>query len=239
MKLLVASDLHYKLKQFDWLASHADEFDAVILAGDLLDISSYLDLNMQIDVISKCLARISDKTHLLVCSGNHDGNEKNPHDEFIAPWLQKIRQDRLHVDGDNVHFGDTLVTIFPWWDGDITKSEVAAQIATASQQDCKTWVWVYHAPPDQSPTSWAGNRFIGDMELNKWMETYQPDVVISGHIHESPFKKDGSWHDRMGKTWIFNAGNNIGEVPAHIILDLDAMKAQWVSLAGIEEMAIT
>ena len=238
MKILVASDLHYKLKQFDWIANRAEHFDAVILAGDLLDISSPLDLNLQIDVIRKCLQKISEQTHLMVCSGNHDGNEKNSHDEFIAPWLLDTRAERLSVDGDNVQFADTLFTIFPWWDGDVTKREVGQQIESASKIECKKWVWIYHAPPDESATSWAGKRFIGDIELNQWIDSYKPDLVISGHIHESPFKEDGSWVDRLGDTWILNAGNNIGDMPAHIVLDLEAMSAQWVSLAGIQEQLI-
>jgi len=124
MKILVASDLHYRLKQFDWLASQASHCDAMIIAGDMPDISSYLDLGVQIVVMKKYLASISEKIPLLVCSGNHDGNEKNDADEYIAPWLQEARDQQVHVDGDNVFFGGTLFTIFPWWDGDVTKCQI-------------------------------------------------------------------------------------------------------------------
>ena len=51
-------------------------------------------------------------------------------------------------------------------------------------------------------------------------------------IHESPFKANGSWIDQIGKTWVLNAGSQIGDVPAHIILDLESMNAEWYSLAG-------
>ena len=60
----------------------------------------------------------------------------------------------------------------------------------------------------------------------------QPDLVVTGHIHESPFKTNGSWVDQIGKTWVFNAGSHIGDVPAHLILDLEAMNVDWYSLAG-------
>lgn len=232
MKIIVASDLHYRLKQFDWLSNQSSHYDAMILAGDLLDISSSMDLNLQIVVIRKYLDKIGAQIPLLVCSGNHDGNEKNAADEFISPWLQETRNKRVHVDGDNVFFGDTLFTIFPWWDGEVTKQEVAEQFRQASGLDFARWIWIYHAPPDNSPTSWTGKRFFGDAELNQWIGQYRPDLVICGHIHESPFKTDGSWADRIGKTWVFNAGSHIGDIPAHIILDLDAMNAEWYSLAG-------
>lgn len=232
MKILIASDLHYRLKQFDWLDNQAGQCDAMILAGDMLDISSYLDLSVQIVVIKKYLRSIGGQIPLMICSGNHDGNEKNIADEYIAPWLQEARDQQVHVDGDNVLFGETLITIFPWWDGDVTKKEVSKQFEAASQIEFKKWIWIYHAPPDGSPTCWTGKRYIGDIELNKWVEQYQPDLVVTGHIHESPFKANGSWIDQIGKTWVLNAGSQIGDVPAHIILDLESMNADWYSLAG-------
>ena len=33
MKLLVVSDLHFGLTQFDWLAQQAERYDAVVIAG--------------------------------------------------------------------------------------------------------------------------------------------------------------------------------------------------------------
>jgi Icc-related predicted phosphoesterase len=51
VKIPVASDLHYRLKQFDWLASQAGSYDALIIAGDLVDISSPINLSVQILVI--------------------------------------------------------------------------------------------------------------------------------------------------------------------------------------------
>jgi Icc-related predicted phosphoesterase len=234
MKIIVASDLHYRLKQFDWLISQAGHCDAIIIAGDLLDISSRMDLNIQITVMKKYLHIIGDKVPLLVCSGNHDGNIKNAADEYTAPWLQEVRDRQLHVDGDNVFFGTTLFTILPWWDGDITKQEVSALFRQASQLEFDRWIWIYHAPPDNSPTSWTGKRFIGDGELNAWIEQYHPALVLAGHIHQSPFEAGGSWADRIGKTWVFNAGSHIGDVPAHIIIDLGTMNAEWYSLAGTD-----
>ena len=77
------------------------------------------------------------------------------------------------------------------------------------------WIWVHHAPPANSPTSWGGKRFFGDVELVQWIQSYQPSMVISGHVHQSPFIPDGSWFDRLGGTWVFNAGLQAGRPPAH------------------------
>lgn len=39
MKLLFVADLHYALRHFDWLAAHPGEGDALIIGGDLLDLT--------------------------------------------------------------------------------------------------------------------------------------------------------------------------------------------------------
>ena len=43
MKLLFVADLHYALKQFDWLMANAPRFDATIIGGDLLDLAGFLE----------------------------------------------------------------------------------------------------------------------------------------------------------------------------------------------------
>ncbi len=50
----------------------------------------------------------------------------------------------------------------------------------------------------------------------------------------------GSWIDRLGKTWVFNPGKQIGPAPTHIALDLDAMSAEWISLEGqsVRQLAV-
>jgi hypothetical protein len=73
---------------------------------------------------------------------------------------------------------------------------------------------------------------LGDVERREWIDQYRPEIVLSGHVHQSPFIKDGPWVDRIGPTWIFNAGNQLGARPTHIIIDTDAGEALWFSSAG-------
>ena len=63
--------------------------------------------------------------------------------------------------------------------------------------------------------------------------------MLTGHVHDPPFKPDGAWADRIGETWVFNAGRQIGPVPTRIELDLDEQRATWVSLLGTEEINLT
>src|SRR6476659_1096355 len=50
--------------------------------------------------------------------------------------------------------------------------------------------WSHHAPPLNSPTSWSGTRSIGDQDIETWIYQYAPDIVVAGHIHQSPFVKN-------------------------------------------------
>jgi Icc-related predicted phosphoesterase len=130
--------------------------------------------------------------------------------------------------------GDTLVTVCPWWDGDVGKAAVDAQLADDARRRPAHWIWVYHWPPTGSPTSWTGKRHYGDDDLVDWVRRHQPDVVLTGHVHQSPFKPDGGWADRLGETWIFNAGRQIGPVPTRVEIDLTGGSAEWISMLGVE-----
>mgnify|MGYP000603273489 CR=1 FL=1 len=51
MKILLVADLHYTLKQWDWLSQASGDFDLVVIAGDMLDIVSIVDVEVQILVL--------------------------------------------------------------------------------------------------------------------------------------------------------------------------------------------
>jgi Icc-related predicted phosphoesterase len=234
MKCLLVSDLHYTLKQLDWVDRVATDFDLVIMAGDHLDIASAVALEAQIVVMLKYLQRVGSRAKLLVSSGNHDLNARDAHGEKVARWMTRARQLGVAVDGEAVEIGGTLFTVCPWWDGPETQKAVDAQLARDAERPKQAWCWVYHAPPSDSPTSWNGTRHFGDDALVTWIRRYRPAMVFAGHIHQSPFREGGSWVDRLEDTWIFNAGRQIGPVPTHVIVDTDAGRAMWFSLAGNE-----
>jgi predicted MPP superfamily phosphohydrolase len=92
MRLLFVADLHYSLKQFDWLLEQAGGFDVAAIGGDLLDLSSALDPDVQIAIVEKYLGLLRRKTKLLVCSGNHDGDR-------IRRGVAAVRTDRWTIRG--------------------------------------------------------------------------------------------------------------------------------------------
>jgi Icc-related predicted phosphoesterase len=238
MRILLVSDLHYTLKQLDWVISVADRYDLVVVAGDHLDIGSAVEPDAQIAVVLEYLSRIAAKTRVVACSGNHDLNARNDLGERAARWLDAARESGVGVDGTRLRLDGATVTVCPWWDGPRTRDVVERQLADdAGSVGDRPWIWIYHAPPDDSPTSWTGKRHYGDEDLVRWIERHRPDFVLCGHVHQSPFSSNGAWIDRIGTTLVFNAGRQIGPVPTRIDLDTDDGCARWVSLAGDETRA--
>ena len=237
MRILLTSDLHYKLRQFDWLMSAAPHFDAVVIAGDHIDAQSSLPGAIQIAALSATFEALAQKSRLFVCSGNHDLNAWNSQGEKVANWLDPVRSDVLAVDGDTVAIDGTLFTVCPWWDGPYARFDVERMLERAAQQRTGRWIWVYHAPPE-GLLSWTGKRHYGDSVLPELVRRFSPTAVLCGHIHEAPFKTGGSWIDRIGETWLFNAGRQIGDVPARVEIDFGQQAARWISLAGVEERSL-
>jgi len=234
LKILIVADLHYALPQFDWLVAAAPAYDLVILAGDMLDISSPVDPGTQIVVVLNYLKQLRSLTQIVVCSGNHDLDADGPHGERHAGWMRDVKRLGVPADGDTLFVGDWMLTICPWWDGPQTQAAIGAQLEAASAMRSGPWVWVYHAPPPDSPVSWSGQRYFGDAALNAWIARYKPDFVISGHVHEAPFSRQGSWVDRIGDTWLFNGGRQYGSMPTTIALDTEIGEAAWFSVEGAE-----
>lgn len=153
----------------------------------------------------------------------------------MARWIDDIRALDISGDGDSVIIEDTLFTICAWWEGPIVRQRLEAQLqADAERRDGLRWVWIHHAPPINSPTSWTGVKSFGDADVAGWIAKYSPDIVFSGHVHQSPFVNGGSWIDRIGTTWIFNAGYEYGDRPPHILIDTEVGEAAWLSATGVQ-----
>lgn len=238
MKCLLVADLHYSLKQLDWLLDAARDVDMVVIAGDHLDISAHVNGPVQIAVVLKYFRLLVQRSKIVVCSGNHDLDATNADGEKYARWLQAIRPLGIATDGDAFTLNGTLFSVCPWWDGPKTREEVDRQLARDAAARNGRWVWIYHSPPQGSPTSRSGAKDFGDPDLSGWIATHHPDMVLAGHIHDAPFRDGGSWVDRIGPTWVFNGGRQIGPQPTCIVFDMDEGWAYWLSIERAEMVRI-
>jgi predicted MPP superfamily phosphohydrolase len=72
MRLLLTADLRYRLSWFKWLDAQAVHYEAIAIAGDLLDVFYKEPLKRQVQRTSAWLRSLASKSSVIVCSGNHD-----------------------------------------------------------------------------------------------------------------------------------------------------------------------
>lgn len=236
MRLIYLSDLHYALRQFDWLAEEAGRHDIVVLGGDLLDLGSAVDLEVQEVVVQKYLRRFSGERVLLAASGNHDIQQVSAEGERVAGWLEALGGPMIRPDYDSYERDGVLFSVCSWWDGPVSKGRVEERLRADAKREKTKWVWLHHNPPEGSPVAWTGRKGAGDPVVAGWIADHQPDMVLSGHIHNAPYYAEGGWHARSGKTWIFNPGKQPGSEPTRIVIDLEAGRAEWFSAEGAESV---
>ncbi len=220
MRLLLVADLHYSLPQFDWVLDMAADFDVVILAGDHLDVASIVDGRAQSVVVRKYFNRLRAKTRLLSAPATTISIRRT---RPARRWRGGSGERRTKASPPMANPSSSMTRFSPSAPGGTVPS-----CGRASARSLPT-------PPRGGPSagsgsitrrlripiSWGGARYFGDVELRAWIEQYRPDIVLSGHVHQSPFIPDGSWVDRIGPTWVFNAGQQPGALPTHIVIDTE------------------
>ena len=236
MKLLLVADLHYTLRQWDWLKSVADQFDLIVIAGDLLDIASIVSLEAQIVVIRKYLQRLAPGSPVLVSSGNHDVLSQTEGQTKTAAWLQQERRDKLFVDGDRYEQDGLFFSLLPWWEteDDVARIEALLEEHAISAAG-KRWIWIYHPPPAKQSVAWNGRADWGDQHARRWIERFKPEMVLSGHVHQAPFVRNGAWIDVIDGTWLFNSGRQPGSVPTFTVIDTEKDHAIWISTEDAQQ----
>jgi Icc-related predicted phosphoesterase len=238
VRVLAVSDLHYRLRHYDWLVGAAAGADVVSLAGDLADVASPVPFEVQVVVLDRYLDQLAGRAVVLAASGNHDLDGPGPHGEQVASWLRRPRGGPVVTDGRSHDLDGVRFTVAPWWDGPASKAEVEAQLAAAAVDRPPWWVWVYHSPPAGTPLCRDGQREFPDHDLAGWIEEHQPDVVLCGHIHQAPWVEGGSWHARIGRTLVINPGRQVGPVPPHVTIDTEAGTAAWFGVFRSETIPV-
>jgi Icc-related predicted phosphoesterase len=231
MRLLLAADIHYNLRQMAWLEAEAGHYDAVILAGDLLDVTGHAPLANQQRTMQEALRLIAARAPVLVASGNHDVEEDGE-----ADWLYAVAGGRIFVDGSTVAWNGVAVTLWPWRSDGRTPLPQGA----AHRLPGVTRIWVHHAPPADTRIGCCatGKPPGGSATLTARIRRHQPNLVVCGHIHDAPFRPQGGWWDRIGDTLCVNPGRQHGHEPTYVVLDLAAGELGWVSASARDHVPL-
>lgn len=238
VRVLLVSDLHFELAQFDWVLSRSREHDAVVIAGDLLDQSSEMAVAAQIPVLLGYLEHLAARTTVFVASGNHDLIRLDTAGEKAPTWLAQARDFGVVSDLQSAFLGDTLISVCPFWDGPVGRQRLAGWLAEESNRVRAGWCWVYHSPPSDMPVSWTGSRSFGDPDLAGWIDELHPELVLTGHVHQAPMVEGGSWIATRGPTTVINAGHEPGPIPNHVVVDLETRRADWWSYEGTDSQVL-
>lgn len=244
MKLLLVSDLHAHYEKLEWVRIHAEAFDLIAVAGDLLDIFSSEDPERQKERVSKWRDEIiAAGSSLVWCSGNHDffNGEDSPIIAASPNWMVG-ESDRFVGDGMTklvkTGGGHIAVTTVPWpvtandvttAEGQIPYTDFVERLLAEGKKLQKVYPWLvlFHEPP-------LGLRICTDYAASEahyarqLVEQGKPDWSLHGHVHESVLHPDGDFVDFLGPTACFNAGQAEAEADPHYIT-LRVEEAQWAA----------
>ena len=220
MKLLHVSDLHFRAPWFDWVAGHAPDFDAVCIAGDLLDMfrTDQTSLRTQATWVRDWIRAYSGP--LFVCTGNHDWwDERGGVDnDAFGGWLDKMQSTTVTVDGHWATCAGYQIYCQPYG------APVFWPEACVGK-----WILLQHVPPALAATAVGAGGDVrnGCADLAGTLTAAQrpPWIVLSGHLH-----KPKSWRGSCGPAWSLNPTfDGDASYPNHIIIDTDAGTLTWVS----------
>ena len=211
MRILHVADLHFRKPWFAWLAEQAPQYDAVVIAGDLLDLFARHEtpLGVQAEWVAGWIRACPGK--LLIVSGNHDYEYRE------AGWLKCDLRPGVFVDGQTTQIGGYKVALLGWAPGPIPR---------------EADILIVHAPPSGLPLALdAKGRDGGWSSTREAVERLQPRLVLSGHVHDS-----ATWSYKLGPSRCLNAGCNLtAALPRCIEINLGAGYAE-LHLPLTEEM---
>jgi len=238
MRLLLTSDLHLDRAKLLWLLEEAPAHDALLVAGDLLDIFSDKGLEEQkTGALRWRAAVINSGKSFAWCSGNHDffNGDHTPMASASPMWMRESPSSPTCVsDGESrlLESGaeKIVITTIPWpvqggdliMDGyrttyiDFVKNLL--RMGKKLQAEAVVpWIVLCHEPPGETPLSATYVAPEADF-ARRMIEAAEPDFSLHGHIHQAPKSPGGSWICQVGKTVCFNPGQSHRNEPLHSIL---------------------
>jgi len=250
MKILLTADINSNRFWYEWLVGKSPGFDLIAIAGDLVqafeagfvngqkrDIEGWLS---QI-VRSGCAVAVSSGNHeiisntsLRVCSEQGFSLAKAFHS--LLPSARRADRHPLFIEDGTTGLiesasGSLIVSAIPYNKFAehmkiCARSPMWEEGLSLKRKTGFPWLLLHHDPPAGGPV--GGN--AGDFELRRTIEKFQPDFVLSGHLHGQPFFEGGGFHERIGNSHCFNAGQTPpakSRVPNHIVLETDKRLATW------------
>lgn len=258
MRILLTSDIHCDKTKLHWFLEEAPGHDALLAAGDFLDIFSKTDFAEQKAELLRWKSSVLARNRAFAwCSGNHDFFQdlRSPMSGASPLWMKESSSSKFFLsDGESglldVAGGRIAVTTLPWpvQGRDLTLNGYRTTYLNFTKshlrkgkklqvEESVPWIVLCHEPPSESPLS-AGCAANPEVDFaRKMIEDAEPDFSLHGHVHQAPTTAGGNWIWQHGKTICFNAGQSEARKPPHfVLLDWKApgdWTAEWFGEGGV------
>ena len=194
MKIMAFGDIHEYLHTLATLEAPLRQADLLLVTGDLTRWRGPETAAKVLDALTLYNA------HILAQVGNTDSWETNHYLGRLGINLhgQGYRFGALGICG----VGGSNATPFSS-PTEFSEAEIAAYLMAGYEmiKDAPRKLLIAHCPPYRTAIDrlYSGDH-VGSTSVRQFIEAYQPDICISGHIHESPGE------DWIGKTLVLNPG---------------------------------
>jgi len=194
MRIMAFGDIHEYLHPLPTLAAPLQQADLVLVTGDMTRWRGA-------ETAAKVLQAIRHyNPQVLAQVGNTD--EWEVHHYLNHQGMNLHGQG--HCFGDVGIFGVGGSTYTPFYSPtEFSEEELTEYLLAgyAQVQQARYTILVAHCPPAHTAVDRLCNGMhVGSQSVRAFIETYQPDLCISGHIHEAPGE------DRIGRTLVLNPG---------------------------------
>jgi uncharacterized protein len=192
MEIVCTADFHGDTSNFDRLKG--EKADLLVIAGDLTDLGGQGDAGKMIELLEGTAPRT------MAVQGNCDraGVLRYLIDNDLSLHSSAKVENGVGFFG----LGGSNTTPFNT-PTEFSEDEIWSflNIGYGLIEDREKKVMVSHAPPYGTKVDMTGSGLnVGSRSVRKFIESYRPDLVICGHIHEA------RGHDRVGDTVVINTG---------------------------------
>jgi Icc-related predicted phosphoesterase len=194
MNIIAFGDIHQRVSILNLISDEIAGADAVIITGDLTQYGGVREAREIIEELQGLNPRIFAQA----------GNLDHPEVEGYLAGLGISIHGRGHRVGHVGIFGCGGGTPSPFnTPNELSEEEIGAVIKRAYDdvKEAPFKIMVPHAPPYNSRVDLTGSGLhVGSREIRAFIEEYQPDLCLCGHIHEA------TGEDFIGVTHVINAG---------------------------------
>lgn len=194
MKIIAMGDIHERAGGFNILEKEISSADLVIITGDLTQFGDVGKAGLVLEAVKGV------NPNILAQVGNLDNLEI---DSYLTREGINIHSKGRVVEGVGIlGCGGSGSTPFHT-PVEFSEDELKAFLENGYRDvnDAPVKILICHAPPVNTKVDMIkSGAHVGSKAVREFIEKYQPDLCITGHIHEA------SGEDIIGKTRVINPG---------------------------------